>query len=200
MLSSTATNPVPFPSKNLPKIDVYNFRYKITVRILMKLFFFTQVQKLVHKTHILYSIKCSCYIYALSCVHLSELRIILKISVWMLRTSFLWSLTHKQTTLFLCSSVGWGKKSVENYIFSTGISIHVLSAFWNLFTTSIISRKISETNSSFRVKYRTTGNVLLLFFGTFLLVLTTFLFWQAEWALGYHFLKLRHFPNISKSP
>ena len=39
--------------------------------------------------------------------------------------------------------------------------------------------------------------VLLLFLRTFLLVLTQFLFWQGEWALGYHFLKFRHFPYIS---
>ena len=28
----------------------------------------------------------------------------------MLRTSFLWSLTHEQTTFSLCSSMGWGTK------------------------------------------------------------------------------------------
>ena len=33
------------------------------------------------------------------------------------------------------------------------------------------------------------------FFGTFLLVLAKFLFLQGRWALGYHSMKLRHFPN-----
>ena len=44
------------------------------------------------------------------------------------------------------------------------------------------------------------GKVLLLFFGTFLLVLTGFSFWWGEWELGYYFLKFRHFPNISNIP
>ena len=37
------------------------------------------------------------------------------------------------------------------------------------------------------------GKVYLLFFGTFLPVLTNFLFWQGKWTLGYHFMKFRHF-------
>ena len=57
MLSSRPTHPVTFTSKCqiCQKIDVYNFRYKITVGILMKLFFLThkcinkKVHKLVHK-------------------------------------------------------------------------------------------------------------------------------------------------------
>ena len=57
MLSSRPTHPVPFTSKCqiCQKIDVYNFRYKISVGILMKLFFLThkcinkKVHKLVHK-------------------------------------------------------------------------------------------------------------------------------------------------------
>ena len=48
-----------------------------------------------------------------------------------------------------------------------------------------ISYKIFETNSRFYVKFRTTGKVLLLFFGTFLLVSTEFSFWEGEWALGF---------------
>ena len=47
-----------------------------------------------------------------------------------------------------------------------------------------IGNKISETNCSFRVKQHTTGKVLLLFFRTFMLVLTGFSFWRGEWALG----------------
>ena len=34
------------------------------------------------------------------------------------------------------------------------------------------------------------------FLGLFLLVLTKFSFWRGEWALGYHYLKFRHFLNI----
>ena len=34
----------------------------------------------------------------------------------------------------------------------------------------------------------------------FLLVLTKFSFWQQDWALGYHSMKFRHFPNISWFP
>ena len=30
----------------------------------------------------------------------------------------------------------------------------------------------------------------------FLLVLTKFSFWQGGWALGYHSMKFRHFPDI----
>ena len=29
------------------------------------------------------------------------------------------------------------------------------------------------------------------------LVLTKFQFWQGDWVLGYHFMKFRHFSNIS---
>ena len=52
-----------------------------------------------------------------------------------------------------------------------------------------IIRKLFETNSSFHVKYRTTG--------MFLLVLTKFSFWQEDWALGYHSMKIKRFPDIS---
>ena len=46
--------------------------------------------------------------------------------------------------------------------------------------------KIFQANSSFHVKQRTTGKVQLLFFRSFLLVLTKFSFWEEDWALGYH--------------
>ena len=64
----------------------------------------------------------------------------------------------------------------------------------------IIIHKIFETNSSFHVKQRTTGNVWFLFFKRFLLVLTKFSFWQEEWVLGYHSMKFRHLPDISLFP
>ena len=49
--------------------------------------------------------------------------------------------------------------------------------------------KIFETNSSFHVKQRTTGKVQFVFFSSFLLVLTKFLFWEEGWALGYNSMK-----------
>ena len=48
--------------------------------------------------------------------------------------------------------------------------------------------KIFETNSSSHV----------LFFKTFLLVLTKFPFLQEKLTLGYHSMKFRHFPDISQ--
>ena len=39
--------------------------------------------------------------------------------------------------------------------------------------------------------------ILIAIFGTFLLVLTKFLFWQGDMALGYHSMDFRHFPNTS---
>ena len=59
-----------------------------------------------------------------------------------------------------------------------------------------ITHKISETNSSFHVKKRTTGKVSFLFSKSFLLVLTKLAFWHEDWEL-YHSMKFRHFPNIS---
>ena len=53
---------------------------------------------------------------------------------------------------------------------------------WLSFQLAIgaIMDKIFEINSSFHVKYRTTGKVQILFFNSFLLVLTKFSFWE-EW-------------------
>ena len=62
---------------------------------------------------------------------------------------------------------------------------------------STISHRISETNSNFHVKWRITERVIMLLCGTSLLVLAKFSFWQGEWALGYHFLEFRQFPNNS---
>ena len=42
-----------------------------------------------------------------------------------------------------------------------------------------------ETNSSFRVKWRSPGRVWFLFLKSFLLVLLEFSFWRGGWALGY---------------
>ena len=41
------------------------------------------------------------------------------------------------------------------------------------------------------------GKDLIAIFGTFLLVLIKFSFWQGGWALGYHFMEFRHFPSVS---
>ena len=62
---------------------------------------------------------------------------------------------------------------------------------------STISYKTFGANSSSLLKQRTAGRVGSPFFGTFLLVLTKFLFWQGDWALGYHSMGFRHFPDIS---
>ena len=57
-----------------------------------------------------------------------------------------------------------------------------------------------EINASFHLKQRTTGKVQFLFFGSFLLVLTKFSFWEEDWALGYNSMKIWDFPDISKFP
>ena len=41
------------------------------------------------------------------------------------------------------------------------------------------------------------GVVKFLFFDWFLLVLVGVSFWSGDWALGYHSLDFRHFPDIS---
>ena len=64
-----------------------------------------------------------------------------------------------------------------------------------VYTTTI--HRIFETKSNFHVKQRTTGKVQFLFFSSFLLVLTKFLFWEEDWALGYNSMKFRDFPDIS---
>ena len=57
--------------------------------------------------------------------------------------------------------------------------------------------KIYETNTNFHVTYRTTGKVQFLFLKNVLLALTKFSFWSGDWALGFHSMKFRHFPDIS---
>ena len=63
-----------------------------------------------------------------------------------------------------------------------------------------INHKITGANSTFLMKERTVGKDECLFFKIFLLVLTKLSFWEGDWALGYHSLKLRQFPDISKFP
>ena len=70
---------------------------------------------------------------------------------------------------------------------------------WLSFQLAIgaIMDKIFEINSSFHVKYRTTGKVQILFFNSLLLLLTKFSFWEEWWALGYNSMKVWDFPDIS---
>ena len=75
----------------------------------------------------------------------------------------------------------------------TAIMIYVLGYS----RAAAVGRKVSEASSGFYVGQSTARKVLLLFFGTFLPVLAKFSFWRGEWALGYHFMVFRHFPNIS---
>ena len=55
--------------------------------------------------------------------------------------------------------------------------------------------KIFKTNSSFHVKYRTARKVSV--FQEFFDILNKISFWQENWALEYHSMKFRHFPDIS---
>ena len=56
--------------------------------------------------------------------------------------------------------------------------------------------KIFETNCGRNAKQSTTGKGLFLFFKSFLLRLTKFLFWQEGWVLGYHSLKFWDFSDV----
>ena len=60
-----------------------------------------------------------------------------------------------------------------------------------------ITTKITGTSSGFHVQLRTIGKVKFLFFSTFLLVLTKFLFSEEDWVLCYNFVKSWDFPDIS---
>ena len=62
---------------------------------------------------------------------------------------------------------------------------------------STIIHKIFETNSSFHAKLHSMGKFYFLLFKSILLVLTKFSFWQKDWALGYHSMKFRDFPDLS---
>ena len=72
-----------FKMPSLPKIDVYNFRYKISVRISIKLFFILRkcINKCINQCtkNISFSIKCSYYIHALSCDHFGKLQTIIRL-------------------------------------------------------------------------------------------------------------------------
>ena len=72
--------------------------------------------------------------------------------------------------------------------------------FISLYLISTNMDKIFETISSFHVRQRTTGKVQFLFLRRFLLVLTKFLFWEDDWALGYNSTNFWHFHNIPQFP
>ena len=59
-----------------------------------------------------------------------------------------------------------------------------------------MTHKIFETNSSFHVKYCTTGKVQFLSLKRFLLALTKLLFPKVHWQLDYHSMTFRHFLDI----
>ena len=52
-----------------------------------------------------------------------------------------------------------------------------------------MAQGISETNSSFRVRWRTARRVNFLFFESFLLALAKLSFWHGDWALFHNFLR-----------
>ena len=56
-------------------------------------------------------------------------------------------------------------------------------------TSTTSTDKIFEKNSSFHVKWRTTGKVQFLFSRSLLLVLTKFSIWEEDWPLGYTSMK-----------
>ena len=63
-----------------------------------------------------------------------------------------------------------------------------------------VARGVFGAGCSFRVGWRAAGGggvVKFLFFDGFLLVLVGVSFWSGDWALGYHSLDFRHFPDIS---
>ena len=74
---------------------------------------------------------------------------------------------------------GWGKLELKNV------------------SRDNLSKNITNPNPSFHVKQRTTGKVDFLFFKSFFFVLLTKpSFCQGDWALGYHSMKCRQFPDI----
>ena len=67
--------------------------------------------------------------------------------------------------------------------------LNVQSDFQNFHLLATTIHKIFEKMSGFHMKQRTTGKVQFLFFSSFLLALTKFLFWKEDWALGYNSMK-----------
>ena len=77
----------------------------------------------------------------------------------------------------------------QNVEFMTGFC-HKSRIFWlQTFTKYFRPALVFMWNSALREKFD-------LFFRSFLLILTKFLFWQEDWALGYHSMKFWDFPEI----
>ena len=57
--------------------------------------------------------------------------------------------------------------------------------------------KIFETNLFFMGSSALREKFSFCFFKSFLLAVAKFSIWQGDWALGYHSMGFRHFPDIS---
>ena len=90
-----------------------------------------------------------------------------------------------------------GKRNSNISIFE---AIFLKQKRWRLSKTITIPDKMCETNSSFHVKYRTTGKVKFPFSRSFVLVLTKFSFWKEGGTLCYNLMQFRYFPDISWFP
>ena len=58
-----------------------------------------------------------------------------------------------------------------------------------------ITHKISETNFNLQLKWRTTRKISV--FQELSSSINKLSFWQKGWALGYHSIRFRQFPDIS---
>ena len=65
------------------------------------------------------------------------------------------------------------------------------NVYLQTFTKYLRQTLVFMWNSALREKFN------FYFCKSFLLVLTKFSFWQEDWALGYHSMKFRLFPDIS---
>ena len=97
--------------RNLLEINVYNFRYKISVGILMKLFFLSYkciskwVRRLMHRQIIILRQVLIYNIHALSCAHFCNCK---QLSGWGVKKQFLMIFDLLGNNIFLCSSLKWG--------------------------------------------------------------------------------------------
>ena len=66
--------------------------------------------------------------------------------------------------------------------------------------SSAVAHGIFGASSSFRVKWSTVRKVSFLFFKSFLLILAKPSVWRGDWALGYHSMEFRHFPDTFHFP
>ena len=83
------------------------------------------------------------------------------------------------------------KQDIQSIYIKTYWTKSALNMKWFMEILKIYLETFTENlrQTSFRVKQRTTGKVQFLFVRSFLLVLTQFLFWEEDWALGYTFMK-----------